>query len=104
MLISELSELYNIDFGISENNVTIYNSYRIKRKSLIKHIIKSFKQEYPNHNVSKISTFLLVNEWATHNLFYNLGIYRNRTKDTDLNVGKKWYINIVYSIIGLFYF
>jgi hypothetical protein len=81
----------------------LYNSYTVKSKNEMYNIIEELKEKFPNYPVSKISTFLLVSEWATHNILYNLGILRVKTRDTNLNVDKKWYINLLYIIIGFFY-
>ena len=89
--------------SVSENNVNIKNSFKIKSKRDMYSIIKQIKCKYPENNITKVSDFLLVQEWATHNLCYNLNIYRERTKDVDLDYNKKWYYKIAYGIIGFLY-
>jgi hypothetical protein len=89
--------------SVSENNVNIKNSFKVKSKRDMYKIIKQIKCKYPENNISKISDFILVQEWATHNLCYSLNIYRERTKDVDLDYNKKWYYKIAYGIIGFLY-
>lgn len=42
----------------------------------------------------------LINEWASHNLAYALGIRRSKTADCDLNYDTKWYHNFIYGVFG----
>jgi hypothetical protein len=44
----------------------------------------------------------LINEWKTHNLFYDLHLFRSHTKDVDLNK-HSWFIKLIYSILSKFY-
>lgn len=53
------------------------------------------------HNRSVSS---MVNEWRVHNLIYSLGIFKDRTKSVDLNIGQPWYIKALYTILSPFYF
>lgn len=92
-----------LKLSISTNNINIKNSYKIRCRKNILSVIKQMKEKIPNHLVSSISNFSLVNEWACHNICYRLGIYKERTRDVDLDYGKPWYINILYNIIGMFY-
>ena len=63
-----------------------------------KYFLSSFKV------FSQISTYLLTCEWASHNICYKLNIFPERTKHTDLNSDKPWWLNLVYLIIGSFYY
>ena len=66
-------------------------------------VIKHIKEKFPEHDINKLSDFILVQEWASHNLCYTFNIYRDRTKDVDLDCNKKWYIKMIYAIIGFLY-
>jgi hypothetical protein len=88
----------------SLNNINIKNSYKVRGRKNIKNVICMLKEKFPENNINKQSTFLLTQEWAVHNLCYKLNIFRDRTKDVDLNYPKKWYIKFIYSILGFLYF
>ena len=88
---------------VLENNVHINNSFKINSKKDMYSIIRKIKEKYPTNNINKTSDFMLVQEWATHNLCYNLKLFRDRTKDVDLDYTKKWYYKIAYAIIGFLY-
>lgn len=74
-----------IKITITEDNLHIQNSYQIKNRRDMKNIIEQFKDNFPNHILNTVSTYLLVCEWATHNICYQLNILKDRTKDVDLN-------------------
>ena len=92
-----------LKLSISTNNINIKNSFKVKSKTDMYSVIKTIKEKYPEHNINKLSNFILVQEWASHNLCYIFNIYRDRTKDVDLDCNKKWYIKIIYAVIGFFY-
>lgn len=92
---------------LTNDNTTIFDSYRIKSPSdmkltinEIKNFIKNDDEEYA---INKRSIIGMIHEWRTYNLLYSLGIFRNRTKDVDLNIEHKWYIKVMYFICSLFY-
>lgn len=87
----------------STDNLHIKYSHQVHSRSNMVEILNYFKKLYPDHPVSKISNLILVQEWCTHNLCYDLGIAEERTESADLNV-KPWYYNAMYVILGLLYF
>ena len=42
----------------------------------------------------------LKHEWAAHNAFHSLGIFRKQTAHADLNWPQPWLIRLGYAIIG----
>ena len=93
-----------LEISVSENNVNIKNSFKVKSKKDMYEIIKRIKENNPSNRIVNLSNFLLVQEWASHNLCYQLGLYKGRTRDVDLDANKPWYIKIVYGIFGFLYF
>ena len=90
-----------IDVTLSDNNVTIFNSYKIKKLSHMIDVVKWLK-EY-NKPVTQQSTFLMVSEWRAHNLLYWLNIEKDRTKHIDININS-WFMKLAYIVISMFYF
>lgn len=84
---------------ISKNNVHIYDSYAYSKKAFDV-IIDYAVQKSPDCEVFKRSRYSLKMEWAVHNLLYRLGLYRDRTKDVDLNYPNN--LEWLYIILGLF--
>lgn len=41
-------------------------------------------------------------EWKAHNRLYKLGLFKSHTKDVDLEEPGKWYLEIIWLILGGF--
>lgn len=97
---------YNIECVnvlINENDVIIYDSYKILQHAYMKDVIDGIKSYAHLTNVAcERSNFSLISEWKAHNILYYLGIMKNRTKDCDLN-DEKWYKKVGYFILSIFY-
>lgn len=90
---------------ISEDNTTIFDSYKVKSIWDMRSIIYRIKVEASDTmSVNKRSVSSMIHEWRTHNLLYTLGIMKNRTGSVDLNIDQPWYIRVLYAIISPFYF
>ena len=97
-----MDESLSIYIGI--DYITIYNSYTVTSRKEMYKIINKFKTDCPNHNVAQISSYLLVCEWASHNICYKLNICPERTKHVDLNCDNPWWVKLGYLIVGSFYY
>lgn len=87
----------------SENNIHIENSYRVKRSSDMKNIIYIIRDTFKDLDINKRSIGSIINEWRVHNLLYSLNIYRDRTKDVDLEYPQSWYIKVLYTLLSPLY-
>ena len=97
--------MYNkLSISVYIDYITIYNSYTVTSRKEMYKIINKFKTDFPNHNISQISSYLLVCEWASHNICYKLNILPEKTKHTDLNCDNPWWLKLGYLITGSFYF
>lgn len=89
----------------SENNTTIFDSYKVKNPKDMKSILYGIrKRVVPNYAINKRKVSSMIQEWRVHNLLYSLGIERNRTKDVDLDINQPWYNKVLYFILSPFYF
>ena len=85
---------------VSENNINIKDSYTVTNEEKMKEILFAIQHEYP-----ECKSFLrpledMIAEWKTHNRLYNWGMWKSHTKDVDLNYPFKWYIQLIYNILG----
>jgi hypothetical protein len=92
-----------LDISILNNYVHINNSFKVTSRDDMNFVLDKIKTNYPNHEICNISNFMLVQEWATHNLLYSLGLFKDKTRDVDLNINKSWFISSLYCIIGFLY-
>ena len=89
---------------ISEDNTTIFDSYKAKSPGDMKFIIYYIKGSVSDDMaINKRNVSSMIYEWSTHNLFYSLGILRDRTKDVDLNINQPWYAKALYFVLSPFY-
>ena len=86
---------------VTDNNIQIKDSYTITSKSEMSEILYALEHFHPECNVFKRNHFSLICEWKTHNRLYKLGLWKNHTKDVDLNYPLKWYMKVLYVLFGI---
>lgn len=78
-------------------NIHIPDSYKVS-----KHSFKAVLATYVDIEATEVkahrSLYSLKCEWAVHNALHSLGLWKERTKDVDLNYPCKW--AWAYVIIG----
>ena len=85
----------------TKNNTHIEDSYQIKLKKSMENEIEYIKElrkarKYPVTRTTKS----YVREWKGHNNLYNLGLFKNHTKDVDLEEDIPLWKEIIWLIIG----
>lgn len=90
---------YDVTINISENVITIFDSYRISNDDEKRKII---------HDILSQMTFSrseesLFDEWKAHNILYSWGWYVDRTKDVDFEANEALWKRIVYWLIALLF-
>lgn len=88
-----------MQYTISSNNLHVKSSFEIPKKDFERELM-AVRAEHPESQVWNRSIRSLVREWATHNAFYALGIFRSRTAHMDLNWPQGWLFRLGYVIIG----
>lgn len=87
----------NIEYN--KKKTTIYDSYLMKNVSKeVKEIIKERKEKGYKTNRTLNS---YIRETKAHNRLYKLGLFKNHTKNTDLEENIKLWKEITYFIIGI---
>lgn len=86
---------------VTANNVHIQDSYDVKSRTSMKEILYAIQHRFPDCNTFKRSYKSLIAEWRTHNRLYKLGIEKDRTGSVDLDYPLKWYVELVYRILGI---
>jgi hypothetical protein len=88
------------EYSVSENNIHVDSSFRV-RKDDFESELKAMREQHPESQVWNRSIESLKREWATHNAFHAMGIFRSRTAHMDLNWPQPWYIRLGYAVIGI---
>lgn len=79
-------------------NITIENGYLVKDIEIQKVIIQQLLDKYEWFRGRSLKSY--VHEWRAHNRLYSLGLFKSRTKDTDLNVHEYWWRRLGYFFLG----
>lgn len=79
----------------------IINSYLISTKNDYKELIDILTtcRKNLNYAISR-SNKSYECEVRAHNRLYKLGLFKSHTKDTDLEENIKWYLDLLFRIIG----
>ena len=91
-----------LKYTISPAYITIYDSYTIKNEWIMLIYIQKISSEIGKITPKK--TLCYINEWCTHNLLYNWGLFKKDTKDVDIDRdGGNFIMRTLYSIGGKLY-
>ena len=85
---------------VSKNNIHIEDSYKVNRKDDMQIVLTDIRANHSleESDVLKRTDSSLIKEWRVHNVLYNLHLFREHTKDVDLNYPQSKMIKIAYSI------
>lgn len=87
----------------NEHKIRIDNSYLIDTKDEMEIVILSIDSLSNNdYVIKKLDKNKIINEWESHNLMYRCGFMKSHTESVDIKENK-WYTNLSYSLISLFY-
>lgn len=88
----------------NDYHVKIVDSYKIHKIDEMKDILQRTLNLVPsNKTLKERSMISLISEWRTHNLLYELGIVKFRTKDVDFKRNLNFMLAIGYIFLSLFY-
>lgn len=82
----------------SGQNIKIIDSFKYTDRETQVVTIRMFMNRYNWFCGRSLKSY--VREWRAHNRLYKLGLFKDRTKDVDLNVHEKWYRRLGYFILG----
>lgn len=95
-----------ITYNINNEGLSIPDSWNIKYKYEMDFVLNCIKTDNKDkdYNVLKRSNENLIKEWRSHNILYNLGLFKPHTETVDFEYPQKWYYKLCYFIIDLLYF
>lgn len=93
-----------LEVTILPNNTNIKDSYLVKSREDMKNILTQISlPNFSNYACDKRTIKSMIQEWCVHNLLYNLGVFKKKTKDVDFEYPQKWYVKIGYIILAPLY-
>ena len=82
---------------VTLNNIRVEDGYEMPCRGM-RSALESIKANQPNNVTDNRSIYSLCCEWTVHNVLYRLGLWRERTKDVDMECPCK--LEWAYLILG----
>lgn len=90
---------------LTETSTHILNSFLVKTKAEMRAILEDLRAKTSDQMaVNQRDMESQVREWRSHNLFYKFHVFRNRTKDVDLELKQPWYRELFCRVVDFLYF
>lgn len=86
--------------GVLPANLHLIDSYEVKKRDFAD-TLNGIKEEQPNSEVWNRGIPQMCLEWASHNACYGLCLWRDRTKDCDLDSPQSFCERAIYAICGI---
>ena len=89
---------------VTQENTHICDSCMIHSKKEMTDYLTHLRDTYSaDMSINQRSLHSLVAEWRSHNLFYDLHVFRSRTHDVDLERHQTWYREVFCRVVNFFY-
>lgn len=86
-------------------NTHILDSALVRSKADMREFLMKVRaQSSPDMAVCRRDMESMIREWRSHNLFYQLHVFRSRTKDVDLELCQSWCRELFCRVVSFFYF
>lgn len=79
-------------------NVRIVDSYKVKKEEDMLEVLIWFKLKTGFRSRRSMDSW--IREWKAHNRMYKMGLFKNHSRDCDLEELEKWHRRLVYWFIG----
>lgn len=86
-------------YRIFADRVKLLDSYLVPKSRFGRELV-AIRNLHPDCPLWQRTDGSLKREWAAHNLAYALGVRRSKTKDVDLEYNPKWWVSLLYIVIG----
>ena len=87
------------DYTVSTTNIHLESSFLVSKADFERELL-AMRERHPESQVWNRSIDSLKREWAAHNAFHSLGIFRKKTAHADLNWPQHWLIRLGYAVLG----
>ena len=88
-------------------NICVKNSYKIKYSDDIENLLKIICNDHAFTEFKiagyKRTLHSMRREWEAHNFLYNIGIFKSRTRNTDLDNNESFIRKTGYAVLSFIY-
>ena len=88
-----------MQYNITPTNIQLKSSFKVKKADFERELL-AMREAHPESLVWNRSIKSLKREWAAHNAFHALGVFRTNTADVDLDWPQKWFFRVGYAVAG----
>lgn len=88
-----------MQYKVTPTNIQLKSSFEVRKADFERELL-AMREAHPESLVWNRSIKSLKFEWAAHNAFHALGVFRTKTADVDLDWPQGWLMRIGYGLVG----
>lgn len=88
-----------MQYKVTPTNIQLKSSFEVRKADFERKLLE-MREKHPESQVWNRSIKSLKLEWAAHNAFHALGVFRTKTADVDLDWPQNWLFRIGYAVAG----
>lgn len=88
-----------MQYKVTPTNIQLKSSFEVRKEDFERELL-SMREAHPESLVWNRSIKSLKREWAAHNAFHAMGVFRKQTADVDLDWPQGWFYRIGYGLVG----
>ena len=89
-----------MQYKITPTNIQLKSSFEVKKEDFERELL-AMREAHPESLVWNRSIKSLKREWAAHNAFHALGVFKSKTADVDLDWPQNWLTRLGYYVVGV---
>lgn len=92
-------KIFKTEIEYDDENFIILDAYKVKLKKEMLLIIRLFEQTTGFECFKDLDT--MVKKWTAYGRLYSLGLFKNRTKNCNLEAEDSFFKKLIYEILGV---
>lgn len=96
----ERTKIKGLEILFTPKTMIILNSYKISDTQKMEEILQEALKKTDRYTTNR-KMKSLINEWISHNRLYKFHLFKTHTKNCDFESEQKFYLKIIYTILGL---
>lgn len=88
-----------MQYKVTPTNIQLKSSFEVRKEDFERELL-AMREAHPDSLVWNRSIKSLKREWAAHNAFHALGVFRKQKADVDLDWPQGWLYRIGFGLVG----